>query len=46
MEIAIKHAIPLGNGILTVDTEAQAMARARGGAQRQGRRCGARLPAR
>jgi 6,7-dimethyl-8-ribityllumazine synthase len=31
MEIAVRHAIPLGNAILTVDTEAQALARARGG---------------
>jgi 6,7-dimethyl-8-ribityllumazine synthase len=30
-ELAIRHAIPLGNAILTVDTEAQAMARASGG---------------
>jgi 6,7-dimethyl-8-ribityllumazine synthase len=30
-EIAVRHAIPVGNGILTVDTEAQAMARAEGG---------------
>ena len=31
METAIKHCIPLGNAVLTVDTEAQALARARGG---------------
>jgi 6,7-dimethyl-8-ribityllumazine synthase len=36
METAIRHAIPLGNGILTVDTEAQARARARGGAEGKG----------
>lgn len=36
METAIRHAIPLGNGILTVDTEAQALARARGGADGKG----------
>lgn len=36
METAIKHNIPLGNGVLTVDTEAQALARARGGAQGKG----------
>jgi 6,7-dimethyl-8-ribityllumazine synthase len=30
MEVAIRHGVPLGNGILTVDTEAQALARARG----------------
>lgn len=28
MDIALRHAFPIGNGILTVDTEAQAMARA------------------
>lgn len=31
MEIATRHAIPLGNAILTVENEAQAMARAVGG---------------
>jgi len=31
MEIAIRHVIPLGNAILTVDTEAQAIERATGG---------------
>ena len=36
MEVAIRHSIPLGNGILTVDTEAQAMARAQGGADGKG----------
>lgn len=36
METAIRHAIPLGNGILTVDTEAQARARARGGTAGKG----------
>jgi 6,7-dimethyl-8-ribityllumazine synthase len=36
MDVAIRHAIPVGNGILTVDTEAQALARARGGAQGKG----------
>jgi 6,7-dimethyl-8-ribityllumazine synthase len=30
-EIAMRHAIPMGNAILTVDTEHQALARARGG---------------
>ena len=39
MEVAIRHSIPVGNGILTVDTEEQAMARARGGREGQGRRC-------
>lgn len=28
MDLAIAHALPIGNGILTVDTHAQAMARA------------------
>ena len=36
METAIKHCIPLGNAVLTVDTEAQALARARGGATGKG----------
>jgi 6,7-dimethyl-8-ribityllumazine synthase len=36
METAIRNAIPVGNGILTVDTEAQARARSRGGAQGKG----------
>lgn len=36
METAIAHAIPLGNAILTVDTEAQAFARANGGAAGKG----------
>lgn len=31
METATRHAIPVGNAILTVDTHAQAMARATGG---------------
>jgi 6,7-dimethyl-8-ribityllumazine synthase len=30
-DVAMRHAIPLGNAVLTVDTEAQALARARGG---------------
>ena len=30
MELAIRHAIPVGNAILTVENEAQALARARG----------------
>ncbi|MEQ1649244.1 MAG: 6,7-dimethyl-8-ribityllumazine synthase [Hyphomicrobiaceae bacterium] len=30
MELAIRNNVPVGNAILTVDTEAQAMARARG----------------
>ena len=36
MEIAVRDAIPVGNGILTVETEAQALARARGGAEGKG----------
>ena len=36
MEIAIRNNIPVGNGILTVDTERQAMDRARGGADGKG----------
>jgi 6,7-dimethyl-8-ribityllumazine synthase len=31
MEVAIMAGVPVGNGILTVDSEAQALARARGG---------------
>ena len=44
MDIAVRHAIPLGNAILTVETEAQALERARGRPQGQGRRRRARLP--
>jgi 6,7-dimethyl-8-ribityllumazine synthase len=36
MEVAVRHAIPLGNAILTVDTEAQALERARGGRDGKG----------
>ena len=36
MQVAIAHAIPVGNGILTVDTEEQALARARGGIDGKG----------
>jgi 6,7-dimethyl-8-ribityllumazine synthase len=36
MEIAIGASVPLGNAILTVDTEAQALARARGGRDGKG----------
>ena len=39
MDIATRHAVPLGNAILTVETEAQAMERARGG--REGKGAGA-----
>lgn len=36
METVIQHRIPFGNGVLTVDTEAQALARAEGGASGKG----------
>ena len=36
MEIATRHAIPLGNAILTVETEAQALERAQGGRRGKG----------
>jgi 6,7-dimethyl-8-ribityllumazine synthase len=36
MEIAVRNAIPLGNAILTVDNEAQALERARGGRKGKG----------
>jgi 6,7-dimethyl-8-ribityllumazine synthase len=36
MEIALRHGVPVGNAILTVDTEAQAMARAKGGREGKG----------
>ncbi|WP_083567354.1 6,7-dimethyl-8-ribityllumazine synthase [Hyphomicrobium sp. CS1GBMeth3] len=36
METAIRHNIPVGNGVLTVDTEVQALARAKGGADGKG----------
>jgi 6,7-dimethyl-8-ribityllumazine synthase len=36
MEIAARHAIPLGNAILTVETEAQALERAQGGRRGKG----------
>jgi 6,7-dimethyl-8-ribityllumazine synthase len=36
MDIATRHAIPLGNAILTVETEAQALERARGGRKGKG----------
>jgi 6,7-dimethyl-8-ribityllumazine synthase len=36
MELAVRHGIPLGNAILTVDTEAQALARAQGGREGKG----------
>ena len=36
METAIRYSIPLGNAVLTVDTEEQALVRARGGADGKG----------
>jgi 6,7-dimethyl-8-ribityllumazine synthase len=36
MEVAVRHAIPLGNAILTVETEAQALERAQGGRKGKG----------
>lgn len=36
MDVAMRHTIPVGNGILTVDTEGQAIARAEGGANGKG----------
>lgn len=36
MDVAIRHALPLGNGVLTVDTKEQALARARGGRDGKG----------
>ena len=36
MQLAVRHAVPVGNGILTVESEAQALARARGGAEGKG----------
>lgn len=36
MDVAIRHHIPLGNAILTVETEAQAFERARGGREGKG----------
>lgn len=36
MDVAIRHNVPVGNGILTVDTEAQALERAKGGRDGKG----------
>ena len=36
MQLAIRHGIPLGNAVLTVETEAQAAARAAGGKANKG----------
>lgn len=36
MDVAMRHTIPVGNGILTVDNEKQALARAMGGREGKG----------
>jgi 6,7-dimethyl-8-ribityllumazine synthase len=36
MDVAVRNNVPVGNGILTVDTEEQALTRARGGRQGKG----------
>jgi 6,7-dimethyl-8-ribityllumazine synthase len=36
MDVAIRHCVPVGNGILTVENEAQAMERAKGGRDGKG----------
>ena len=36
MDVALRHRVPLGNGILTVETEAQALERAEGGRDGKG----------
>src|SRR5262245_46328853 len=36
MEVAVRQGVPVGNGILTVETKAQAMVRARGGPEGKG----------
>jgi 6,7-dimethyl-8-ribityllumazine synthase len=36
MDVAVRHCVPVGNGILTVETEAQAMERAKGGRDGKG----------
>ena len=36
MEVAVNHDVPVGNGILTVENEAQALERAQGGAAGKG----------
>lgn len=36
MDVAVRHAVPVGNGILTVETKEQALARARGGRNGKG----------
>ncbi len=36
MEVATRHCVPIGNGILTVENEAQALERAKGGREGKG----------
>jgi 6,7-dimethyl-8-ribityllumazine synthase len=36
MEVSVTHCVPVGNGILTVENEAQAMERAKGGREGKG----------
>jgi 6,7-dimethyl-8-ribityllumazine synthase len=36
MELAVRHAVPVGNGILTCETKEQALSRARGGRDGKG----------
>jgi 6,7-dimethyl-8-ribityllumazine synthase len=36
MDIAVRHAVPLGNAVLTVETEDQALTRAEGGRRGKG----------
>jgi 6,7-dimethyl-8-ribityllumazine synthase len=36
MDVATRHCVPIGNGILTVDTDKQAMERAKGGREGKG----------
>ncbi len=36
MDVAVRHEFPVGNAILTVDTKAQALARAEGGSKGKG----------
>jgi len=36
MDVALRHSVPLGNAVLTVDTHDQAVARAQGGASGKG----------
>jgi 6,7-dimethyl-8-ribityllumazine synthase len=36
MELAVRHSVPVGNGILTCETKEQALSRARGGRDGKG----------